>query len=97
MLRILCTAQCDVCGELFDRLGADTTAHQNVCALLASGIIQAAEEEGWFFNENTRQFWCVDCIGAHAGNANLPPVSEFAIPATTFRVERNRFDSDLPF
>jgi hypothetical protein len=80
MLRILVTAQCDVCGEFFDRLGSGTTAYQNNCALLASGIIEAAGEEGWFFNEKTRQFWCVDCILAHAGNVRLPSVSEIAVP-----------------
>jgi hypothetical protein len=80
MLRILVTAQCDVCGDFFDRLGADTTANQNSCALMAGGIIETAAEEGWFFNEKTRQFWCVDCILAHAGNAKLPTVSQMVIP-----------------
>jgi hypothetical protein len=82
MLRILVTAQCDVCGDFFDRLGADTTANQNSCALMAGGMIEAAEEEGWFFNEKTRQFWCVDCVAAHGGNANLPNISNIAIPCT---------------
>jgi len=45
MLRILVTAQCDVCGDFFERLGADTTANQNTCALMAGGIIEAAEEK----------------------------------------------------
>ena len=80
MLRILVTAQCDVCGDFFDRLGADTTAKQNSCALMAAGMIEAAGEDGWFFSEKTRQFWCVDCVLAHAGNGALPPVSEIVIP-----------------
>jgi cytochrome bd-type quinol oxidase subunit 1 len=63
-----------------DRLGTGTTANQNNCAMLAGGIIEAAEEEGWFFNEKTRQFWCVDCIVAHAGNTKLPSVSEITVP-----------------
>ena len=49
MLRILFTVQCDVCGDFFDRVGAGTTANQNNCALVAGGIIETAEEEGWFF------------------------------------------------
>jgi hypothetical protein len=80
MLRILCSAQCDVCGDFFDRLGNGTTANQNTCALLAGGIIEAAEEEGWFFNEKTRQFWCTDCVVSHAGNVKLPSISQITIP-----------------
>jgi cytochrome bd-type quinol oxidase subunit 1 len=95
MLRILCTAQCDVCGDFFDRLSADTTANQNSCALMAGGIIEAAGEEGWFFNEKTRQFWCVDCVMAHAGNATLPKVSEITVPQTTFGAEQSRIDCDF--
>jgi len=95
MLRILVTAQCDVCGDLFDRLCADTTANQNTCAIMAGGIIEAAEEEGWFFNEKTRQFWCVDCIVAHAGNAKLPNVSEIAIPYAKAGVQDDCLDSDF--
>ena len=82
MLKILVTAQCDVCGDFFERLGADTTANQNSCAIMAGGMIEAAEEEGWFFNEKTRQFWCVDCVVAHSGNAKLPSISGIAIPYT---------------
>lgn len=82
MLRIFCTAQCDVCGDFFDRLNADTTANQNSCALMAGGMIEAAEEEGWFFNEKTCQFWCVDCVVPHGGNAKLPRISSIAIPLT---------------
>jgi len=82
---------------LFDRLGAGTTANQNSCAFLATGIIEAAEEDGWFFNENTRQFWCVDCISAHAGSAKLPNVDEMTIPLTKYYVQQNHTDSDLPF
>jgi hypothetical protein len=80
MLRILCTAQCDVCGDFFERLSTDTTANQNSCAVMAGGIIEAAEEEGWFFNGKTRQFWCVDCVAAHAGNGTLPKVSNITVP-----------------
>ncbi|MCI0564295.1 MAG: hypothetical protein MN733_37960 [Nitrososphaera sp.] len=94
MLRILFTAQCDVCGDFFDRLGNSTTANQNTCALLAGGMIEAAEEEGWFFNQKTRQFWCVDCIVAHAGNEQLPRVSEIAIPCTGFGA-KEEFDCDF--
>ena len=98
MLRILCTAQCDVCGDFFDRLYAGTTANQNTCALLAGGIIETAEEDGWFFNEKTRQFWCVDCVVAHAGNGKLPQVSEIAIPyAKQGAVEQDVLDDDLDF
>ena len=80
MLRIFFTAQCDVCGDFFERLGADTTADQNNCALLAGGIIEAAEEEGWFFNEKTRQFWCVDCVLSLAGNDKMPSVRAIQLP-----------------
>lgn len=95
MLRILCTAQCDVCGEFFDRLGAGTTANQNNCALLAGGIIEAAEEEGWFFNEKTRQFWCIDCLVAHAGNTKLPGVLEITIPYAKVGVQEDCRDCDF--
>lgn len=81
MLRIFITAQCDVCGDFFERLSADTTANQNNCALLAGGIIEAAEEEGWFFNEKTRQFWCVDCVLSLAGNDKMPSVSAIRLPS----------------
>ena len=83
------TVQCDVCGDFFDRLGAGTTANQNICALLAGGVIEAAEEDGWFFNEKTRQFWCVDCIFAHAGKAKLPSVPEIAIPCAKAGVQED--------
>jgi hypothetical protein len=76
------TVQCDVCGDFFERLGVGTTANQNNCALLAGGIIESAEEEGWFFNEKTRQFWCADCMLALAGNDKMPNVSKIAAPCT---------------
>jgi hypothetical protein len=43
-------------------------------------MIETAEEEGWFFNEKKRQFWCMDCSLSHSGNAKLPDISEIAIP-----------------
>ncbi|MGH9624785.1 MAG: hypothetical protein ACRD4G_10655 [Bryobacteraceae bacterium] len=95
MLRILCTAQCDVCGDFFDRLDTGTTANQNNCALLAGGMIETAEEEGWFFNEKTRQFWCVDCIVAHARNDKLPSVSEITVPYAKCGVEHDYLDCDF--
>lgn len=95
MLRILFTAQCDVCGDFFDRLFTCITANQNLCAIQAGGMIETAEEEGWFFNEKTRQFWCVDCVLAHAGNAKLPPVSEITIPITKGSTEQDSFECDF--
>lgn len=80
MLKILCFAQCDVCSDFFEQHSAGTTANQNACALLAAGIIEAAEDEGWFFNEKTRQFWCTDCMVALAGNVKMPDVSEIGLP-----------------
>jgi hypothetical protein len=94
MLRILFTVQCDVCGDFLDRLGAGTTANQNNCALLAAGIIQTAEEEGWFLKK-TRQFWCIDCLVAHAGNGKLPGVSEIAIPYVKVGVPEDFLDCDF--
>ena len=94
MLRIMFTVQCDVCGDFLDRLTTGTTAFQNNCALLAGSMIETAEEEGWFFNEKTRQFWCMDCILAHAGNAKLPSVSEIAIPYAKVGVHEDSFDCD---
>lgn len=80
MLRIMFTVQCDVCSDFLDRLGAVTVVNQSNLALLEGGIIEAAEEEGWFFNEKTRQFWCIDCIVSHTGNAKLPSLSEITVP-----------------
>ena len=95
MLRIMFTVQCDVCGDFFDRLCAGTTATQNNCALLAGGIIETAEEEGWFFNEKNRQFWCIDCVVAHAGNPKLPGVSQITIPFAKAGVQEDFLDRDF--
>ena len=84
MLRILFFAQCDVCGDFFEQHSAGTTADQNACAFLAAGIIEAAEEESWFFNEKTRQFWCVDCMLALASNEKMPAVSDISLPSPKF-------------
>ena len=90
------TVQCDVCGDFFDRLYAGTTANQNNCAILAGGIIETAEEEGWFFNEKTRQFWCVDCVVNHAGNTKLPSVSDITIPYAKISAEQD-YPDDCDF
>ena len=87
MLRIVCTLQCDVCGEFFEQLSVGATANQNNCALLAAGVIEAAEAEGWFFNAKTRQAWCADCIVELASNANMPNVSTMRVPAVKFSSE----------
>lgn len=84
MLKILCFAQCDVCSDFFERHSEGTTANQNACAFQAADIIEAAEEEGWFFNEKTRQFWCTDCMMALAGNAKMPNVAEIGLPNPRF-------------
>lgn len=89
MLRILITVQCDVCGDFFNQLSAGTTANQNNCAFLAGGMIEATEDEGWFFNEKTRQFWCIDCVAAHARNVKLPSVSQLTISYAKFGVEED--------
>jgi hypothetical protein len=85
MLRILFIVQCDVCGDFFEQLHFGTTARQNDCALRAGSIIETASMEGWFFNEKTRQFWCVDCVLALAGNENMPHVSDFTLPLSIKR------------
>ncbi len=95
MLRIIFTVQCDVCGDFLDRLGVGTTAKQNNCALLAGGIIETAGEEGWFFNEKTRQFWCIDCLCTHASNEKLPDVSEIAIPYAKVGAKEDFLDCDF--
>ena len=95
MLRILFTVQCDVCGDFFDRLSAGTTANQNNCAILAGGIIEKAEEEGWFFNEKTRSFWCVDCVAAHAENPKLPDISEIALLPDNLGARQDCFECDF--
>jgi hypothetical protein len=84
MLRILFTVQCDVCGDFFEQLSAGTTANQNDCALRAGGIIETAMMEGWFFNEKTRQFWCVDCMVTLASNEKMPDVSDITLPGSRF-------------
>jgi hypothetical protein len=84
MLKILCFAQCDVCSDFFEKHSQGTTANQNACAIMAAGIIEEAEEEGWFFNEKTRQFWCTDCMVALASNAKMPDVSEIGLPGPRF-------------
>ena len=84
MLRIFITIQCDVCGDFFEQLSSGTTANQNNCALLAAGVIDSAETEGWFFNAKTRLSWCVDCILELANNEKMPAVSTLAVPATKF-------------
>jgi hypothetical protein len=84
MLRILFTVQCDVCGDFFEQLSTGTTARQNDCALHAGGMIEAAQEEGWFFNDKTRQFWCIDCLLSLAGNDKTPDVSDITLPGSKF-------------
>ncbi len=84
MLRIFCTLQCDVCGEFFEQLSAGTTANQNNCALLAAGVIEAAQSQGWFFNANTRQAWCTDCILELASNAGMPDVCDLQVPSVKY-------------
>jgi len=84
MLRILFSAQCDVCGDFYERLETASTANQNECALHAAGIIETAELDGWFFNAKTRQFWCADCIESHACNGALPPVSQLKLPGLSW-------------
>jgi hypothetical protein len=84
MLRIFCTLQCDVCGEFFEQLSAGTTANQNSCALLAAGVIETAESEGWFFNGKTRLAWCTDCVLELASNVELPDVGDLKVPSVKY-------------
>jgi hypothetical protein len=84
MLRILFSAQCDVCGDFYERLEVASTANQNECALHAASIIETAGLDGWFFNAKTRQFWCSDCIESHADNGDLPPVSQLKLPGLSW-------------
>lgn len=84
MLRILFTVQCDVCGKFFEQMQTNTTADQNECSVQAGSLIAMAEMEGWFFNSNTRKFWCADCMLALAGNETMPPVEQIRIPGLTF-------------
>ncbi|MBZ0185082.1 MAG: hypothetical protein K8F91_02445 [Candidatus Obscuribacterales bacterium] len=82
MLRILFTVQCDVCGDFFQQVSTCNTANQNACAILAGDIIEAAQEDGWYFNGKTRQFWCVDCIMDLSYNSKMPDVSIISLPFT---------------
>jgi|GEM_PF-1019032 hypothetical protein len=80
MLRILVTAQCDVCFDFFEQLQTCSTANQNECAIQSANIIEMAVSEGWFFNSKTRQFWCVDCMLSLAGHHDMPPVADITVP-----------------
>lgn len=95
MLKIIILMQCDVCGELFEKIAQGSTAAQNSCAFLAGGIIVEAGMDGWFFNSKTRQAWCTDCIVELASNEKLPPVAEIVVPG--YKSGSNDSVEDLPF
>lgn len=84
MLRILFTAQCDVCGEMFDQMLTSTTTSQNECAIQAGGLIETTQTEGWFFNSKTRKFWCADCLLGLAGSESMPSVEQIRLPGLKF-------------
>lgn len=69
MIRATFTIQCDVCGDLFEQLRIcdKPISLSNQWALNAGTLLEAAGEDGWYFNSKTRKHWCADCL------IDLPP------------------------
>jgi hypothetical protein len=77
MLTVIFMIQCDVCGELCDKVRSSNQADPTLWSLLAGDLQDSCgTEDYWFFNSKIRKHWCLDCRSEW---------EERAVPAIRYR------------